>query len=186
MSAHDIPQPGEPTQSTGGPEDDAQRLTHVRGDGSAHMVDVSGKEVTSRVARAQAVLTTTSSVTALLAGDGLPKGDALATARIAGIMAAKKTPELVPLCHPLPVAKVTVDLEVDAPAPGSVLITTEVKTTSRTGVEIEALTAAAVAALTLYDMIKAVDKAAVITDQKVLFKAGGRSGEWARTEMETG
>nr|WP_264080838.1 cyclic pyranopterin monophosphate synthase MoaC [Nesterenkonia halotolerans] len=150
------------------------------------MVDVSGKEVTSRVARAQAVLITTSNVTALLAGDGLPKGDALATARIAGIMAAKKTPELVPLCHPLPVAKVTVDLEVDAPAPGSVLITTEVKTTSRTGVEIEALTAAAVAALTLYDMIKAVDKAAVITDQKVLFKAGGRSGEWTRTETETG
>nr|WP_255316609.1 cyclic pyranopterin monophosphate synthase MoaC [Nesterenkonia sp. Act20] len=150
------------------------------------MVDVSGKEITSRVARAQAVLTTTTSVTALLAADGLPKGDALATARIAGIMAAKKTPELVPLCHPLPVAKVTVDLEVDAPAPGSVLITTEVKTTSRTGVEIEALTAAAVAALTLYDMVKAVDKAAVITDQKVLFKAGGRSGEWTRTETETG
>ncbi|WP_218220285.1 cyclic pyranopterin monophosphate synthase MoaC [Nesterenkonia sp. Act20] len=177
------PQPVEPT---GEHDDGAQQLTHVRGDGSAHMVDVSGKEITSRVARAQAVLTTTTSVTALLAADGLPKGDALATARIAGIMAAKKTPELVPLCHPLPVAKVTVDLEVDAPAPGSVLITTEVKTTSRTGVEIEALTAAAVAALTLYDMVKAVDKAAVITDQKVLFKAGGRSGEWTRTETETG
>ncbi|MCH8559626.1 cyclic pyranopterin monophosphate synthase MoaC [Nesterenkonia sp. LB17] len=162
-----------------------QRLTHVRGDGSAHMVDVSGKEVTQRVARAQAVVKTTAEVTALLASDGLPKGDALATARIAGIMAAKKTPELIPLCHPLPVAKVTVDLDVDTPASGSVRITTEVKTTSRTGVEIEALTAATVAALTLYDMIKAVDKAAVITDQMVLFKAGGASGEWARTETET-
>ncbi|MBO0595007.1 cyclic pyranopterin monophosphate synthase MoaC [Nesterenkonia sp. E16_7] len=169
----------QPGQSAG------HRLTHVRGDGSAHMVDVSGKEVTQRVARAQAVVNTTAEVTALLATDGLPKGDALATARIAGIMAAKKTPELIPLCHPLPVAKVTVDLAVDSPAPGSVLITTEVKTTSRTGVEIEALTAATVAALTLYDMIKAVDKGAVITDQMVLFKTGGASGAWSRTETET-
>ncbi len=158
------------------------RLTHVRTDGSAHMVDVSQKDVTSRTARAQAVLTTTAEVLGLLAGDGLPKGDAIATARIAGIMAAKKTPELVPLCHPLPVAKVTVDFALGQPDGRSVLITTEVKTTSRTGVEIEALTAASVAALTLYDMIKAVDRAAVISDQKVLAKSGGASGEWSRDD----
>lgn len=153
-------------------------LTHVRADGSAHMVDVSGKQETVRTARAQARLITTAEVTALLAKGGLPKGDALATARLAGIMAAKRAPELVPLCHPLPVAKVTVDLDVDRPDQGAVLIRTEVKTTSRTGVEIEALTAASVAALTLYDMIKAVDRAAVITDQQVMYKTGGATGEW--------
>lgn len=161
---------------------ETSHLTHVRSDGSAHMVDVSAKEVTSRTARAQVVVTTTDEVVSLLGQDGLPKGDALATARIAGIMAAKKTPELVPLCHPLPVAKVTVDLRLQAPDAASVLITTEVKTTSRTGVEIEALTAASVAALTLYDMIKAVDKSAVISDQKVLAKSGGASGEWSRDD----
>ncbi|GGE60884.1 cyclic pyranopterin monophosphate synthase MoaC [Nesterenkonia cremea] len=161
---------------------ETSHLTHVRSDGSAHMVDVSAKEVTSRTARAQAVVTTTEEVVSLLGQDGLPKGDALATARIAGIMAAKKTPELVPLCHPLPVAKVTVDFQLQVPDAASVLITTEVKTTSRTGVEIEALTAASVAALTLYDMIKAVDKSAVISDQKVLAKSGGASGEWSRDD----
>lgn len=161
---------------------ETSHLTHVRSDGSAHMVDVSAKEVTSRTARAQAVVTTTDEVLSLLGQDGLPKGDALATARIAGIMAAKKTPELVPLCHPLPVAKVTVDFQLQTPDAASVLITTEVKTTSRTGVEIEALTAASVAALTLYDMIKAVDKSAVISDQKVLAKSGGASGEWSRDD----
>lgn len=161
---------------------ETSHLTHVRADGSAHMVDVSAKEVTSRTARAQAVVTTTDEVVSLLGQDGLPKGDALATARIAGIMAAKKTPELVPLCHPLPVAKVTVDFQLGTPDAASVLITTEVKTTSRTGVEIEALTAASVAALTLYDMIKVVDKSAVIGDQKVLSKTGGASGEWNRDD----
>lgn len=158
----------------------AQGLTHVREDGSAHMVDVSAKPVTARTARAQAVVHTTAEVTALLAEGGLPKGDALATARIAGIMAAKKTPELVPLCHPLPISKVTVDLAVGEPAPEAVLITAEVRTTYQTGVEMEALTAASVAALTLYDMIKAVDRAAVIGEQKVLYKAGGKTGEWTR------
>lgn len=162
--------------------DESTGLTHVRADGSAHMVDVSEKGVTSRTARAQAVVTTTEEVLGLLAGEGLPKGDAIATARIAGIMAAKRTPDLVPLCHPLPVTKVTVDLALRQPDPRSVLITTEVRTTSRTGVEIEALTAASVAALTLYDMIKAVDRAAVITDQKVLSKTGGKSGEWSRDD----
>lgn len=162
--------------------DESTGLTHVRADGSAHMVDVSEKDVTSRSARAQAVVTSTEEVLALLADEGLPKGDAIATARIAGIMAAKRTPDLVPLCHPLPVTKVTVDLALRQPDPRSVLITTEVRTTSRTGVEIEALTAASVAALTLYDMIKAVDRAAVITDQKVLSKTGGKSGEWSRDD----
>lgn len=162
--------------------DESTGLTHVRADGSAHMVDVSEKGVTSRTARAQAVVTTTEEVLGLLAGEGLPKGDAIATARIAGIMAAKRTPDLVPLCHPLPVTKVTVDLALRQPDPRSVLITTEVRTTSRTGVEIEALTAASVAALTLYDMIKAVDRSAVITDQKVLSKTGGKSGEWSRDD----
>lgn len=155
-------------------------LTHVRSDGSAHMVDVSGKPSTSRTAQAASTVQTTSEVTQLLTQNGLSKGDALGTARIAGIMAAKRTPELVPLCHPLPVAKVTVDLTPDDPAPGSVRIIAEVKTTGPTGVEMEALTAASVAALTLYDMIKGVDRSAVITETKVLSKSGGASGEWSR------
>lgn len=157
-----------------------EKLTHVRGDGSAHMVDVSGKESTARTAEAVSTVTTTEQVTALLAQNGLAKGDALAVARIAGIMAAKKTPELVPLCHPLPISKVTVDLELDAPRPGSVQITAQVKTTGQTGVEMEALTAASVAALTVYDMIKGVDRSAVIAATKVLTKSGGASGEWSR------
>ncbi|WP_300343532.1 cyclic pyranopterin monophosphate synthase MoaC [Nesterenkonia sp.] len=163
--------------------DDGSRktsLTHLNDDGSAHMVDVSQKSVTVRTASAQAVLITTEEVTRLLAADDLPKSDALSTARIAGIMAAKKTPELVPLCHPLPISKVSVEVQLDAPAPGNALITAEVRTTGRTGVEMEALTAASVAALTLYDMIKAVDRSAVITDQQVLAKSGGRSGTWVR------
>lgn len=157
-----------------------QGLTHTRGDGSAHMVDVSQKPTTARTAVAGAVLQTTEKVTSLLAEDGLPKGDALATARIAGIMAAKRTSELIPLCHPLPISRVTVDLVPDSPEPGRVEVTAEVKTTGTTGVEMEALTAASVSALTLYDMIKAVDKSAVITEQKVLSKAGGKSGSWQR------
>lgn len=155
-------------------------LTHVRADGSAHMVDVSQKDVTSRIAEAEAVLRTTAEVTAMLTDDALPKGDALATARIAGIMGAKRTSELVPLCHPLDISSVTVDLAVDDPQPGAVRLTAQVKTTSRTGVEMEALTAVSVAALTLYDMIKGVDRAAEITDQRVVHKSGGRSGEWSR------
>nr|WP_274380735.1 cyclic pyranopterin monophosphate synthase MoaC [Nesterenkonia muleiensis] len=158
-----------------------QTLTHVRPDGSAQMVDVSGKPVSSRTARAVSTVVTTQKVTGLLAAHGLVKGDALGTARIAGIMAAKRTSELVPLCHPLPIAKVTVDLESDTPEPGSVQITAEVKTTGQTGVEMEALTAASVAALTLYDMIKGVDRAAVITETKVVSKSGGASGDWSRS-----
>ncbi|GHG56300.1 cyclic pyranopterin monophosphate synthase accessory protein [Sinomonas cellulolyticus] len=152
------------------------KLTHVRADGSAHMVDVSSKQETTREATAQAVLTTTREVIALLAEGGLPKGDALAVARVAGIMAAKKTPELIPLCHPLPIAKVTVDFEL---GPTSVTVYATVKTRGVTGVEMEALTSASVAALGVYDMVKAVDKHAVISELKVLAKSGGKSGDWS-------
>ena len=142
------------------------------------MVDISAKTVTDRTARAQASLQTTEQVTALLAEGGLPKGDALAVARVAGIMATKKTSELIPLCHPLPVTKVSVDFELETGEPGQVRILVEVKTSGKTGVEMEALTGAAGAGLTLYDMIKAVDKHAVLTDIKVLAKSGGKSGDW--------
>lgn len=151
------------------------RLTHVREDGSAHMVDVSAKAVTAREATAQSVLRTTAEVIALIVDGDLPKGDALAVARIAGIMAAKQTSTLIPLCHPLPLSKVTLDF---APEGDAVVVSATVKTTSVTGVEMEALTAASVAALTLYDMIKAVDKLAVVTDIRVLAKSGGKSGDW--------
>ncbi|WP_068468145.1 cyclic pyranopterin monophosphate synthase MoaC [Kocuria varians] len=153
------------------------RLTHVREDGTAHMVDVSEKAVTSREATAQAVLVTRPDVVDLLSSGDLPKGDALAVARVAGIMAAKRTPDLVPLCHPLPISKVSVDL---APERDRVTIRATVRTRGVTGVEMEALTAASVAALTLYDMIKAVDKAATIEETRVLAKSGGKSGDWSR------
>nr|WP_269438014.1 cyclic pyranopterin monophosphate synthase MoaC [Arthrobacter sp. zg-Y179] len=151
-------------------------MTHVREDGSAHMVDVSAKTETTRQATAQAVLRSTAEVVRLIADGGLPKGDALAVARVAGIMAAKQTSNLIPLCHPLPLTKVTVDF---TPREGDVVVEATVKTKALTGVEMEALTAASVAALTLYDMIKAVDKHARITDIMVLAKSGGKSGDWA-------
>jgi cyclic pyranopterin phosphate synthase len=140
------------------------------------MVDVSAKAETTREATATATVRTTPEVMALLGSGGLPKGDALAVARVAGIMAAKKTPELIPLCHPLPLSKVTVDFELAA---DFVAILATVKTRGVTGVEMEALTAASVAALSVYDMIKAVDKHAVLTEIKVLAKSGGKSGDWA-------
>ena len=152
-------------------------LSHVRADGSAHMVDVSAKAETSREATAEAVLSTRPDVIERIFAAELPKGDALPTARIAGIMASKRTPDLIPLCHPLPLSKVTVDL---APGEDRVSITATVKTRGVTGVEMEALTAASVAGLTLYDMIKAVDKAAQITGVQVVAKSGGKSGDWSR------
>jgi len=159
-------------------------LTHVRPDGSAHMVDVTGKAETSREAAAQAVLTTRPDVVARLVDGTLPKGEALGTARIAGIMAAKQTPALIPLCHPLPLGAVTVDFETDGAdteaEEASVTVVARVRTRGVTGVEMEALTAATVAALTLFDMVKAVDHLAVIGDVKVLEKSGGKSGAWAR------
>lgn len=156
----------------------ASDLTHLREDGSAHMVDVSAKPSTVRTAEAVSVVRTTAEVTALLQHQRLVKGDALATARIAGIMGAKRTADLIPLCHPLPLSNVSVDLTCDAPEPGSVTVLARAKTTGPTGVEMEALTAASVAALTLYDMIKGVDRAAVIAETRVLHKSGGRTGTW--------
>jgi cyclic pyranopterin phosphate synthase len=154
-----------------------QGLTHVRADGSAHMVDVSEKPVTAREATATATLSTRADVVEQIFAGDLPKGDALPVARVAGIMAAKRTPELVPLCHPLPISKVTVDFERLA---DGVRIDATVRTRGVTGVEMEALTAASVAGLTLYDMIKAVDKLAVIGGIRVLAKSGGKSGDWVR------
>ena len=151
-------------------------LTHLRADGSAHMVDVTDKAVTRREARAQAVLVTTAEVVARIADGTLPKGEALGTARLAGIMGAKQTSTLIPLCHPLPLTKLAVDLE---PQGDRVRIVATAVTNGVTGVEMEALTAATIAALTLYDMIKAVDNRAVITDVKVLAKSGGKSGDWS-------
>jgi cyclic pyranopterin phosphate synthase len=155
--------------------DEGAALTHVDADGAARMVDISGKDVTVRVATARGRFATTPEVVALLRGDGLPKGDALAVARIAGIAAAKRTPDLVPLCHPVALHGVTVELEV---LDDGVEITATTRTADRTGVEMEALTSVVVAGLALYDMVKAVDRSARLTDVRLLAKAGGRSGEW--------
>ncbi len=155
----------------------SDRLTHVDEAGAARMVDVSAKPVTAREATAAGRVLVSPEVVALLRGEGVPKGDALAVARIAGIMGAKQTPALIPLCHPLAVSGVSVDLTV---ADDAVEVVATVKTTDRTGVEMEALTAVSVAALTVVDMVKAVDKGAVITDVRVETKSGGKSGDWAR------
>jgi cyclic pyranopterin monophosphate synthase len=153
------------------------RLTHLDEHGAAHMVDVGAKAETAREATATATLHTRADVvTRLVAGD-LPKGEALAVARVAGIQGAKQTPALVPLCHPLPITGVTVDFDA---AEAAVTVRATVRTTGRTGVEMEALTAATVAALTLYDMVKGLDRAARITDVEVLAKSGGASGDWRR------
>lgn len=151
-------------------------LSHVRGDGAVHMVDVSEKQSTKRTARAQAVVSTTAAVVGMIADGTMPKGEVFATARVAGILAAKRTSELVPLCHPLPIDAVTVEL---TGVGDRVVIETTVRTHGVTGVEMEALTAASIAALTVYDMIKAVDRAAVIGDVRVLAKDGGKSGSWS-------
>ena len=155
----------------------SDRLTHLDDSGAARMVDVSAKEPTARTARASGRVLVSAEVVALLRGEGVPKGDALAVARVAGIMAAKRTPDLVPLCHPLALSSVEVDLQVEDDA---VAITATVRTTDRTGVEMEALTAVSVAGLTVVDMVKAVDKAAVITDVRVEEKTGGQSGSYRR------
>ena len=152
-------------------------FSHIDETGAARMVDVSGKDVTVRTATAEGRVDLSSECVSLLRGGGVPKGDVLAVARVAGIMAAKKTPELVPLCHPLAIHGVTVDLTVDD---GGVAVVATVRTADRTGVEMEALTAVAVACLTVVDMTKAVDKRATITGMQVLAKTGGKSGSWAR------
>jgi cyclic pyranopterin monophosphate synthase len=157
--------------------DTGSPLTHLDSSGHAHMVDVSGKDVSARSARATGrVLLSAEAIAALRAGR-VPKGDALAVARIAGIQGAKRTPDLVPLCHPIALHSVTVDLEVRDDA---VVITAETRTADRTGVEMEALTSVAVAALALIDMVKAVDPAAVISDVRVEEKTGGKTGLWRR------
>ena len=150
-------------------------LTHVDETGAARMVDVSAKDTSVRRAVASGKVFVSAEVVSALRGDGVPKGDALGVARIAGIMGAKRTPDLVPLCHPIAITGAKVDLEV---ADDAVLIRAQVKTTDRTGVEMEALTAVAVAALTIYDMVKAVDKAMTIGDIRLVEKRGGRSGEY--------
>jgi cyclic pyranopterin monophosphate synthase len=155
----------------------ADRLTHVDESGAARMVDVSGKDVTAREAVAAGRVLVSPEVVALLRGAGVPKGDTLAVARLAGIMGAKQTSSLIPLCHPLALSSVTVDLEV---ADDAVEVSATVRTTDRTGVEMDALTAVAVAGLTVIDMVKAVDKRAVITDVRVLRKSGGASGDFVR------
>ena len=154
-------------------------MTHVDADGAARMVDVSAKDVSVRRAVAAGRLETTAEVVALLRGDGLPKGDALAVARLAGIMGAKRTPDLVPLCHPIGLHAVTVDLTITETG---VDITATTKTADRTGVEMEALTAVATAGLALIDMVKAVDPAASIEAVRVLRKEGGKTGLWVRPE----
>lgn len=143
------------------------------------MVDVTGKDVTARRAQARGRLVTTPEVIGLLRRDGLPKGDALTVARIAGIAGAKRTSELIPLCHPIALHAVTVDLVLDV---DSVTITATTGTADRTGVEMEALTAVAAAGLTLYDMVKAVDRGAVLADIRLLAKDGGRTGAWRRAD----
>ncbi|WP_258345452.1 cyclic pyranopterin monophosphate synthase MoaC [Saccharopolyspora gregorii] len=154
-------------------------LTHVDESGAARMVDVSKKQVTARTAVATGVVRTTPEVLALVRRDGLPKGDALATARIAGIMAAKRTPDLVPLCHPIALSGVAVQLDL---GDAEVRITATVRTTDRTGVEMEALTAVTGAGLALHDMIKAVDPAAVLDAVRVERKEGGKTGTWVRED----
>jgi cyclic pyranopterin monophosphate synthase len=156
----------------------AARLNHLDEAGQARMVDVSAKNVTVRTARATGSVLLSAEAVAALRDGTIPKGDALAVARIAGIQGAKRTPDLIPLCHPLGLHGVSVDLVV---TDSGVTITSTVKTADRTGVEMEALTSVSVAALTLIDMIKAVDKGAVITDVRIEAKDGGKSGSWRRT-----
>ena len=156
---------------------DEQPFTHLTASGDVHMVDVSSKEVTTREAVATAGVTLATAVRDALFSGSLPKGDALAAVRLAGITGAKRTSELIPLCHPLPIDAVKVVVE---PTDLGATITATVVTTGRTGVEMEALTAVSVAALTLYDMVKGLDRGAVIGPIQLIRKSGGRSGTWER------
>lgn len=161
-----------------------RRLSHVDEHGRARMVDVGAKAETRRMARAEASVRMAPETLDLIVDGALPKGDVVGTARLAGIMAAKKTAGLVPLCHPLPLEVVDVELAPDRSLPG-LRIVSEARVTGRTGVEMEALTAAAVAALTVFDMCKAVDRGMEITDVHLLEKLGGRSGHWRRQAEPT-
>ncbi|MBU1335024.1 MAG: cyclic pyranopterin monophosphate synthase MoaC [Alphaproteobacteria bacterium] len=157
----------------------AQGLTHLNERGEAHIVDIGDKAITRRRALAQARIVAETGTIVAIMGGGLKKGDALAVARIAGIMAAKKTSDLIPLCHPIPLTKVSVDIEADGP--DAILIRATAETTGQTGVEMEALVAASTAALTLYDMAKAIDRAMTITDICLVEKSGGKSGDFSRS-----
>jgi len=155
------------------------QLTHLNANGEAHMVDVSAKADTARTAIAQSQVELTPVIVSAITDNSLPKGDLFATVRIAGIQAAKKCSDLIPLCHPLPLSKITVDIELQGQ---SLVITALCKTTGKTGVEMEALTAASVAALTVYDMCKGLDKGMVIRETKLLEKTGGKSGDWSSND----
>ena len=156
----------------------SEKLSHINDEGNAHMVDVSDRDVTQRSASASGKVLLNKSVLAMIADVKTPKGDVLATARIAGIMGAKKTAELIPLCHPISISSITVDLEI---ADDGVNIYSTVKISDRTGVEMEALTAVSIAALTIIDMTKALDPGATIEHVQVDEKDGGRNGHWKRT-----
>ena len=152
-------------------------LTHFDDQGQAHMVDVSGKHETHRIARASGVIVMQAATLALIESGQAKKGDVIGVARIAAIQAAKRTAELIPLCHPLPITRVAVDFEIDA-AQRSVRCTAQVETLGRTGVEMEALTAVQIGLLTIYDMCKAADRGMVMGEIRVLEKHGGKSGDW--------
>ena len=157
----------------------AQSLTHLNAKGEAHIVDIGDKAVTRRRAVAQARVVAQPETIATIMGGGLKKGDALAVARVAGIMATKKTSDLIPLCHPIPLTKVSVEIEADGDS--AILIHAAAETTGQTGVEMEALVAASTTALTLYDMAKAIDRGMTITDLCLLEKSGGKSGDFTRS-----
>jgi len=156
----------------------SEKLSHINEQGEAHMVDVSDREITTRSATASGKVLLSKSVLTQIADGTTPKGDVLATARVAGIMGAKRTPELIPLCHPISISSVNVDVKVES---DGVAIKATVKIADRTGVEMEALTAVSITALTIIDMVKALDPSATITDVRVDEKDGGRNGHWQRS-----
>ncbi|MDX1483137.1 MAG: cyclic pyranopterin monophosphate synthase MoaC [Alphaproteobacteria bacterium] len=161
-------------------------FTHLDEKGNARMVDVGDKEVTERSATAKGRIHVSPETLAAIREGGVAKGDVFSVSRLAGIMGAKKTPELIPLCHPLPLSSVAVELAEAADGASAIDITATCKVTARTGVEMEALTAVAVAALTVYDMCKAADRSMRITDVRLIHKAGGRSGTYRAEEPEAG
>ncbi len=161
--------------------DETPRLTHLDDEGAARMVDVGGKDVTARVAVAGCRVEMSPATARLLSDGDLPKGDALPVARIAGIQAAKRTPDLIPLCHQIALTSVDVDIEVDAAA-GVATVTATARAADRTGVEMEAMVAASIAALTLYDLCKAVQKDVAVTDLHLIRKSGGRSGDYRHAD----
>ena len=158
------------------------KLTHLDEEGSAHMVDVSAKATTARKAVASGRISMSAEAAAAIAQGLVKKGDVLAVARVAGIMAAKRTSDLIPLCHPIALSSVSVDLDLDG---NGVSVTATAKTAGQTGVEMEALTAASVALLTVYDMAKALDKGMIISNVRLLAKSGGKSGDWTAREDDT-